>query len=135
MYYYFHVARDTKIFYKFQVHFILSRVEYATKNNVKKFGINKLLDTGIYKAAFPLHDVSPVLIIKICLEIEVLTISVEFITKDKSTINCLTLLLNWLLYPHTRIGGSLDKEIFFRRTGGLKCSSMTKEQCISFRRC
>ncbi|XP_010131909.1 PREDICTED: anoctamin-6, partial [Buceros rhinoceros silvestris] len=38
------------------VHFILSRVEYATKNNVKKFGINKLLDAGIYKAAFPLHD-------------------------------------------------------------------------------
>ncbi|NWU81492.1 ANO6 protein, partial [Onychorhynchus coronatus] len=38
------------------VHFILSRVEYGTKNNVKKFGINKLLDTGIYKAAFPLHD-------------------------------------------------------------------------------
>ncbi|NXO66416.1 ANO6 protein, partial [Phainopepla nitens] len=40
------------------VHFILSRVEYATKNNVKKFGINKLLETGIYKAAFPLHDSS-----------------------------------------------------------------------------
>nr|XP_009687515.1 PREDICTED: anoctamin-6 [Struthio camelus australis] len=40
------------------VHFILSRVEYATKNNVKKFGINKLLDAGIYKAAFPLHDSS-----------------------------------------------------------------------------
>ncbi|NWU99401.1 ANO6 protein, partial [Upupa epops] len=40
------------------VHFILSRVKYATKNNVKKFGINKLLDTGIYKAAFPLHDSS-----------------------------------------------------------------------------
>ncbi|NXS44146.1 ANO6 protein, partial [Balaeniceps rex] len=40
------------------VHFILSRVEYAMKNNVKKFGINKLLDTGIYKAAFPLHDSS-----------------------------------------------------------------------------
>ncbi|NXO82485.1 ANO6 protein, partial [Sitta europaea] len=40
------------------VYFILSRVEYATKNNVKKFGINKLLDTGIYKAAFPLHDSS-----------------------------------------------------------------------------
>ncbi|KAK4829403.1 hypothetical protein QYF61_003884 [Mycteria americana] len=40
------------------VHFILSRVEYAIKNNVKKFGINKLLDTGIYKAAFPLHDSS-----------------------------------------------------------------------------
>ncbi|NXH37445.1 ANO6 protein, partial [Myiagra hebetior] len=40
------------------VHFILSRVKYATKNNVKKFGINKLLDIGIYKAAFPLHDSS-----------------------------------------------------------------------------
>ncbi|XP_416045.3 anoctamin-6 isoform X1 [Gallus gallus] len=40
------------------VHFILSRVKYATKQNVKKFGINKLLDTGIYKAAFPLHDSS-----------------------------------------------------------------------------
>ncbi|KFP79370.1 Anoctamin-6, partial [Acanthisitta chloris] len=38
------------------VHFILSRVEYGNKNNVKKFGINKLLDSGSYKAAFPLHD-------------------------------------------------------------------------------
>ncbi|KAG8439741.1 hypothetical protein GDO86_005785 [Hymenochirus boettgeri] len=38
------------------VHFILSRVEYAVKENVKKFGVNKLLDSGIYKAAFPLHD-------------------------------------------------------------------------------
>nr|XP_042713706.1 anoctamin-6 isoform X2 [Chrysemys picta bellii] len=38
------------------VHFILSRVEYAVRDNVKKFGINKLLDSGIYKAAFPLHD-------------------------------------------------------------------------------
>ncbi|XP_063783420.1 anoctamin-6 [Pseudophryne corroboree] len=38
------------------VHFILSRVEYAVKDNVKKFGINKLLDSGIYKAAYPLHD-------------------------------------------------------------------------------
>lgn len=45
-------------------------MEYATKNNVKKFGINKLLDTGIYKAAFPLHDVSPVLVAKIHFEIE-----------------------------------------------------------------
>ena len=71
VYDYFQVARDTKIFSKFQVHFILSRVEYATKNNVKKFGINKLLDTGIYKAAFPLHDVSPVFVTKIYFEIEV----------------------------------------------------------------
>ncbi|XP_067420264.1 anoctamin-6 [Emydura macquarii macquarii] len=38
------------------VYFILSRVEYAIRDNVKKFGINKLLDSGIYRAAFPLHD-------------------------------------------------------------------------------
>ncbi|XP_040266577.1 anoctamin-6 isoform X1 [Bufo bufo] len=38
------------------VQFVLSRVEYAVKDNVKKFGIHKLLDSGIYKAAFPLHD-------------------------------------------------------------------------------
>ncbi|XP_006015993.1 anoctamin-6 isoform X2 [Alligator sinensis] len=38
------------------VYFILSRVEYEVRGNVKKFGINKLLDSGIYKAAFPLHD-------------------------------------------------------------------------------
>ncbi|KAM3832315.1 anoctamin-6 [Vipera latastei] len=38
------------------VYFILCRGKYAMKDNVKKFGINKLLDSGIYKAAFPLHD-------------------------------------------------------------------------------
>uniref|UniRef100_A0A8D0CD79 Anoctamin n=1 Tax=Salvator merianae TaxID=96440 RepID=A0A8D0CD79_SALMN len=38
------------------VHFILCRGVYAVRDNVKKFGINKLLDSGIYKAAFPLHD-------------------------------------------------------------------------------
>ncbi|XP_060100931.1 anoctamin-6 [Heteronotia binoei] len=38
------------------VYFILCRGEYAVRDNVKKFGINKLLDSGIYKAAFPLHD-------------------------------------------------------------------------------
>jgi hypothetical protein len=27
-------------------------------NNVAKFGINRLVNSGIYKAAFPLHDVS-----------------------------------------------------------------------------
>lgn len=75
VYDFFQVARTQKYFSKFQVHFILSRVEYATKNNVKKFGINKLLDTGIYKAAFPLHDVSLVLVIKIQFDIEVWTIS------------------------------------------------------------
>lgn len=29
-------------------------------NNVNKFGINRLVSSGIYKAAFPLHDVSQV---------------------------------------------------------------------------
>ncbi|KAJ6653640.1 hypothetical protein lerEdw1_009016 [Lerista edwardsae] len=38
------------------VYFILCRGEYAVRDNVKKFGINKLLESGIYKAAFPLHD-------------------------------------------------------------------------------
>lgn len=94
----FQVARDTKIFYQFQVHFILSRVEYATKNNVKKFGINKLLDTGIYKAAFPLHDVSPVLETEMYFEIEIWTISVGFILKNTSTTDCFT---PWLVIIST----------------------------------
>ncbi|XP_010831420.1 PREDICTED: anoctamin-6 isoform X2 [Bison bison bison] len=38
------------------VYFILSRIMYQVRNNVKKFGINKLVNSGIYKAAFPLHD-------------------------------------------------------------------------------
>ncbi|XP_004428978.1 PREDICTED: anoctamin-6 [Ceratotherium simum simum] len=38
------------------VYFILSRVNYEVKGNVKKFGINRLVNSGIYKAAFPLHD-------------------------------------------------------------------------------
>uniref|UniRef100_A0A8D0XYB8 Anoctamin n=1 Tax=Sus scrofa TaxID=9823 RepID=A0A8D0XYB8_PIG len=38
------------------VYFILSRVNYQVVNNVKKFGINRLVSSGIYKAAFPLHD-------------------------------------------------------------------------------
>uniref|UniRef100_A0A8C3VU52 Anoctamin n=1 Tax=Catagonus wagneri TaxID=51154 RepID=A0A8C3VU52_9CETA len=38
------------------VYFILSRVHYQVVNNVKKFGINRLVSSGIYKAAFPLHD-------------------------------------------------------------------------------
>lgn len=29
-------------------------------NNVSKFGINRLVSSGIYKAAFPLHDVSQI---------------------------------------------------------------------------
>ncbi|XP_037704201.1 anoctamin-6 isoform X2 [Choloepus didactylus] len=38
------------------VYFILSRIKYQVSNNVSKFGINKLVSSGIYKAAFPLHD-------------------------------------------------------------------------------
>ncbi|XP_045685248.1 anoctamin-6 isoform X1 [Phyllostomus hastatus] len=38
------------------VYFILSRIKYQVRDNVKKFGINKLVNSGIYKAAFPLHD-------------------------------------------------------------------------------
>ncbi|XP_006865384.1 PREDICTED: anoctamin-6-like [Chrysochloris asiatica] len=38
------------------VYFILSRVKYQEDVNVNKFGINKLVNSGIYKAAFPLHD-------------------------------------------------------------------------------
>uniref|UniRef100_A0A8C0I2D6 Anoctamin n=1 Tax=Balaenoptera musculus TaxID=9771 RepID=A0A8C0I2D6_BALMU len=38
------------------VYFILSRIKYQVRDNVKKFGINKLVSSGIYKAAFPLHD-------------------------------------------------------------------------------
>ncbi|XP_028666516.1 anoctamin-6 [Erpetoichthys calabaricus] len=36
--------------------YILSRANYEMTDKVRKFGINKLLDTGVYKAAFPLHD-------------------------------------------------------------------------------
>eukprot|EP00069_Balaena_mysticetus_P012414 bmy_21657T0 len=38
------------------VYFILSRIKYQVRDNVKKFGINRLVSSGIYKAAFPLHD-------------------------------------------------------------------------------
>nr|XP_014352836.1 PREDICTED: anoctamin-6 [Latimeria chalumnae] len=38
------------------VYYILCRAKYAVKDHVDKFGINKLLDSGIYKAAYPLHD-------------------------------------------------------------------------------
>ncbi|XP_073694115.1 anoctamin-6 [Garra rufa] len=37
-------------------YYILSRAPYDVKGNMKKFGINKLLDGGVYKAAYPLHD-------------------------------------------------------------------------------
>ncbi|KAK2883096.1 anoctamin-6 [Channa argus] len=36
--------------------YILSRAPYEIRGNAKKFGITKLLDSGVYKAAYPLHD-------------------------------------------------------------------------------
>uniref|UniRef100_A0A8C1J070 Anoctamin n=1 Tax=Cyprinus carpio TaxID=7962 RepID=A0A8C1J070_CYPCA len=37
-------------------YYILSRAPYDVKGSMKKFGISKLLDGGVYKAAYPLHD-------------------------------------------------------------------------------
>ncbi|XP_056131762.1 anoctamin-6 isoform X2 [Lampris incognitus] len=37
-------------------YYILSRAPYEIRGNIKKFGITKLLDSGVYKAAYPLHD-------------------------------------------------------------------------------
>ncbi|KAJ8250031.1 hypothetical protein COCON_G00232470 [Conger conger] len=37
-------------------YYILSRAPYEVRRHVKKFGISKLLDGGVYKAAYPLHD-------------------------------------------------------------------------------
>ncbi|XP_068611495.1 anoctamin-6 [Brachionichthys hirsutus] len=37
-------------------YYILSRAPYEIRGSVKKFGITKLLDGGVYKAAYPLHD-------------------------------------------------------------------------------
>ncbi|XP_029968802.1 anoctamin-6 [Salarias fasciatus] len=36
--------------------YILSRAPYEIRGSTKKFGINKLLDSGVYKAVYPLHD-------------------------------------------------------------------------------
>lgn len=36
--------------------YILSRAPYEIRGKTKKFGITKLLDSGVYKAAYPLHD-------------------------------------------------------------------------------
>ncbi|KAM6896348.1 anoctamin-6 [Lycodopsis pacificus] len=37
-------------------YYILSRAPYKVHGKIKKFGITKLLDGGVYKAAYPLHD-------------------------------------------------------------------------------
>ncbi|XP_075967807.1 anoctamin-6 [Anarhichas minor] len=57
---YFHV-RDKDVFFTASMrsrmaYYILSRAPYEVRGNIKKFGITKLLDGGVYKAAYPLHD-------------------------------------------------------------------------------
>ncbi|XP_076009396.1 anoctamin-6 [Genypterus blacodes] len=37
-------------------YYILSRAPYEIRGSTKKFGIRKLLDSDVYKAAYPLHD-------------------------------------------------------------------------------
>ncbi|KAJ8261623.1 hypothetical protein GJAV_G00156420 [Gymnothorax javanicus] len=36
--------------------YILKRAPFEVRGTERKFGINKLLDSGVYKAAYPLHD-------------------------------------------------------------------------------
>ncbi|KAK1169164.1 anoctamin-6-like isoform X1 [Acipenser oxyrinchus oxyrinchus] len=36
--------------------YILTRADYEMRDNVRRFGISKLLDSGVYKAVYPLHD-------------------------------------------------------------------------------
>lgn len=57
---YFHV-KDQDVFFtpsmrSRMAYYILSRAPYEIRGSVKKFGITKLLDGGVYKAAYPLHD-------------------------------------------------------------------------------
>lgn len=42
-----------------QAYYLLCRAPYEIRGNAKKFGVSKLLDSGVYKAAYPLHDVRP----------------------------------------------------------------------------
>ncbi|TMS02881.1 Anoctamin-6 [Larimichthys crocea] len=57
---YFHI-RDKDMFFtpamrSRMAYYILSRAPYEIRGSIKKFGITKLLDSGVYKAAYPLHD-------------------------------------------------------------------------------
>uniref|UniRef100_A0A671UEA9 Anoctamin n=1 Tax=Sparus aurata TaxID=8175 RepID=A0A671UEA9_SPAAU len=57
---FFHV-RDRDAFFTESMrsrmaYYILSRAPYEIRGSIKKFGITKLLDGGVYKAAYPLHD-------------------------------------------------------------------------------
>lgn len=57
---YFYVKEKDKFFTQSMrsrmAYYILSRAPYETRRKIKKFGITKLLDGGVYKAAYPLHD-------------------------------------------------------------------------------
>ncbi|XP_051912073.1 anoctamin-6 isoform X1 [Hippocampus zosterae] len=57
---YFYV-KDRDVFFTSSMrsrmaYYILSRAPYEIRGNMKKFGIRKLLDGGVYKGAYPLHD-------------------------------------------------------------------------------
>nr|XP_046234933.1 anoctamin-6 [Scatophagus argus] len=57
---FFHI-RDKEAFFtpsmrSRMAYYILSRAPYEIRGSTKKFGITKLLDGGVYKAAYPLHD-------------------------------------------------------------------------------
>ncbi|XP_028425965.1 LOW QUALITY PROTEIN: anoctamin-6 [Perca flavescens] len=57
---YFHM-RDKDVFFTAAMrnrmaYYILSRAPYEIRGSIKKFGVTKLLDGGVYKAAYPLHD-------------------------------------------------------------------------------
>lgn len=43
---------------RLQAYYVLNRASYEVKGNMKKFGFSKLLSGGVYKDAYPLHDVS-----------------------------------------------------------------------------
>uniref|UniRef100_G3Q4R9 Anoctamin n=1 Tax=Gasterosteus aculeatus aculeatus TaxID=481459 RepID=G3Q4R9_GASAC len=54
-------VRDKDVFFTASMRsrmafYILSRAPYEIRGKIKKFGITKLLDGGVYKAAYPLHD-------------------------------------------------------------------------------
>ncbi|XP_063072938.1 anoctamin-6 [Engraulis encrasicolus] len=57
---YFHVKNQDEFFTPAMrsrmAYYILCRATYEETIKVKKFGITKLLDSGVYKAAYPLHD-------------------------------------------------------------------------------
>lgn len=47
-----------------QVYYILTRCPFGIEDGKKKFGIERLLTSNTYSAAYPLHDVSLSLVLK-----------------------------------------------------------------------